>query len=528
MALEPNQTYRLVPRGEPGLTCDSEGAALGGIPIAWRREGDDGTSRWQTRSPDEIGDILQRAYGLQRTEVVNSCHRGLRRVTTHLEAGDLALAAIEALMLRLPIIDADGMAKLATSVLGKGGDASQDELRVPAGQPDGGQWTTGGALTAPPAKTERPSAADSGASATRPLAPEGRPSLDAPDSGPSEVNPEGTMSPEIVVQPPHRLSMKPNANGFLVDSAGRGVFYIPSATEGQAIRPTEVHALDANAFHVGWRDGVISLTDAKGNVVETGTTPAELDRFNATTGQALGVSIYAFPNKALAAPAAPPTAEEQRELDQESAALAEGKRESEQSWSGRATTGLVLVATALPFLALAPIAAETEVESPLNTAEELWPRGTEEIPASGAHATAQGKAYEAGIRSMYPKTTEEALRFGETGQYKADAVAEVFGKETAIDAKYVDEWGSSIRNPDSAIGDKSFAVEEQQQMLVQAKRYDEFFDVAAYITRIALNLPVTIIVSFAQLGSPRPDSLSRPLGADGGYDGRHQRSLRFV
>jgi filamentous hemagglutinin len=77
---------------------------------------------------------------------------------------------------------------------------------------------------------------------------------------------------------------------------------------------------------------------------------------------------------------------------------------------------------------------------------------------------------------MYPQTTDEALRFGEAGRYKADAVAEVFGKETAVDAKYVDEWGSSIRNPDSAIGDKPFAVDEQQRMVAQAKRYDEFFD----------------------------------------------------
>lgn len=38
MALEPRQTYRLVPRGEPGLTCDSEGAALGGIVVGSRND----------------------------------------------------------------------------------------------------------------------------------------------------------------------------------------------------------------------------------------------------------------------------------------------------------------------------------------------------------------------------------------------------------------------------------------------------------------------------------------------------------
>src|SRR5580704_14119498 len=105
MAFEPRQTYRLVPRGGPGLACDSEGAALGGISMAWWAEGDDGLSGWRTRSPDEIGEILEHAYGLQRRDVVDRCHRGFQRVAACLAAHDLALASIEALMLRLPSID---------------------------------------------------------------------------------------------------------------------------------------------------------------------------------------------------------------------------------------------------------------------------------------------------------------------------------------------------------------------------------------------------------------------------------------
>jgi filamentous hemagglutinin len=77
---------------------------------------------------------------------------------------------------------------------------------------------------------------------------------------------------------------------------------------------------------------------------------------------------------------------------------------------------------------------------------------------------------------MYPETTDEALRFGEGGKYSADAVATVFGKRTAIDAKYVNDWATSIRNPDSKIGAMDFAIEEQDRMVLQAKRYDEFFE----------------------------------------------------
>ena len=289
------------------------------------------------------------------------------------------------------------------------------------------------------------------------------------------------MSPEVVVQPPHRLSMKPNANGFLLDGAGGGVFYIPSATEGEPVRPTEVHALDASAFQVGWHDGVITLTDAKDNVVETGTTPAELDHFNSTTGQALGVSIYAFPSKALATPDGPPTPEEQRQFDQESAAFVEGKRESEQSWSGRVTTGMVLVTTALPFLALAPLPEEAPVVGPLNAVEDQWPV-TEEVSVNGGRPVVQARAYEAGVRALYPEVAPQARIFsavvnGERVSGVADALAEAgTDDEGPVEAKYVANWARSLRNPESPAGRSAWGIREQIRMLSQMEKYSEGFD----------------------------------------------------
>ncbi len=269
MALEPSQMYRLVPRGGPGLTCDSKGAALGGIPVAWWSGGEDGQSRWRTRSPDEVGEILERAYGLQRRDVVVRCHRGFQRVAACLAADDLALAGIEALMLRLPSIDDAGMSKLArVGALTKGGDSSSDELRLPAGQPGGGQWTAGGESDAPPPPPPRqPSSA-------------------------AHHGPNGSMAAE----PPGGQSRTQNVNGFRPDGAGGFVFFIPSVSAGQDIRPTEVHTLDATAFQVGWDfAGLIQLRDAKGNVYPVeGNLPA-IEQFNATTGRALGVSIRAFP-----------------------------------------------------------------------------------------------------------------------------------------------------------------------------------------------------------------------------------------
>jgi hypothetical protein len=81
---------------------------------------------------------------------------GIQRVAAWLEKGDLAMAGIEAVLLAFPEIDPDGMAKLAKLAdLTKGGDAWLNEPRIPAGQPDGGQWTTGGAATGAAAPRSR-------------------------------------------------------------------------------------------------------------------------------------------------------------------------------------------------------------------------------------------------------------------------------------------------------------------------------------------------------------------------------------
>jgi hypothetical protein len=89
------------------------------------------------------------AYGEQRPEVVRSCWRGLKRAAEHLGAGDLARASVEAVSVRLPDLTPTAVAKLANIAdLEKGGDAWENEPRIPAGQREGGQWTTGGATGA--------------------------------------------------------------------------------------------------------------------------------------------------------------------------------------------------------------------------------------------------------------------------------------------------------------------------------------------------------------------------------------------
>ena len=77
---------------------------------------------------------MSAAYGPQPEDVSLRLHRGLRRAASAIEAGDLCLAGIEAVLLGLPDLTPPALAKLAEfAELEKGGTAWQDQPRVPAG-----------------------------------------------------------------------------------------------------------------------------------------------------------------------------------------------------------------------------------------------------------------------------------------------------------------------------------------------------------------------------------------------------------
>jgi hypothetical protein len=151
--------YRLAPRGGGGLACDTAGVALGAAALA--RVGADaaGRRRRQVQPPQGLRRIVSAAYGPQPEDVILRLHRGLRRAAAAIEAGDLCLAGIETVLLRLPDLTPQALAKLAeVAELEKGGTAWRDEPRVPAGQPDGGQWTTADGASGAPTIRAKPAA----------------------------------------------------------------------------------------------------------------------------------------------------------------------------------------------------------------------------------------------------------------------------------------------------------------------------------------------------------------------------------
>jgi hypothetical protein len=278
------------------------------------------------------------AYGPLSQAVSERLHRGLQRVAARLEADDLAGAGVEAVLLRLPDVSAEGLRKLAAGErLRKGGaDPWRDELRVPAGEHEGGEWTAGGPTS---------------------------PSHDASASNDRSVSDPA----ETTIRSSVRQSRTPNANGFHPNSAGGGVFYVPSVSQGRPVWPTEIHVVDAQEYQVAWTDGAITLTDRAGRVLKVDAD--DLAHFNATTGRIRGVSIESFPDQPLGSSVDSISPTEQAQLDRDAAALEAGEETSENSLSGRLLAGGVVATAALPFVALLPVADAALPDLVLNTPE---------------------------------------------------------------------------------------------------------------------------------------------------------------
>jgi hypothetical protein len=143
MNLPMSQMYRLTPRGRGGLACDKAGVALGAADLVRVSAEAEGRRRCEVRSRSGLGRVLSAAYGPQPEQMIVRVHRGLNRAALAFEAGDFCLAGIETVLLGLPDPTPSALAKLAeVAELEKWGAGWESQPRVPAGQTDGGQWTT--------------------------------------------------------------------------------------------------------------------------------------------------------------------------------------------------------------------------------------------------------------------------------------------------------------------------------------------------------------------------------------------------
>jgi hypothetical protein len=164
--------YRLGELGDPHeLSCDRHGAFVGKIPLLERVQGQSGREVWQIRSIPQLNLALSAGYGL----AVDFTGKlgGIATIAKALNAGNIALAQIATVQLRLPDLprlakdDALGrLEKVTLAVLlsqsgvleianqnGRLAGSSvakrdvSNEPRIPRGQPGAGQWTSGGSTS---------------------------------------------------------------------------------------------------------------------------------------------------------------------------------------------------------------------------------------------------------------------------------------------------------------------------------------------------------------------------------------------
>jgi hypothetical protein len=145
------QMFRLSDsRDSLGLTCDHRGLDLAGIPLLSRAGG-----RFRPRPRHHLTRLLTKAY---RTSIdTGSVTKGLQAVADALNDGEIARAMIAAVQLKLPPLDWHGAVRIlrTENALAKY-DFNPDEPRLPAGQPGGGEWTTGGGSSSEAAESPAP------------------------------------------------------------------------------------------------------------------------------------------------------------------------------------------------------------------------------------------------------------------------------------------------------------------------------------------------------------------------------------
>jgi hypothetical protein len=147
--------FRLTARGGDGLCCDRQGIALG--PVALVEAADaNGRRVYRVRPAEEIARALALAYDPFTTDDLARRLSGLEVAARALEADDLAKATVATVLMKLPPLSAEAMAKLAH-------DPTLRKYSPDQPRDERGRWTSGaGADDATSASPVRVAANDTG------------------------------------------------------------------------------------------------------------------------------------------------------------------------------------------------------------------------------------------------------------------------------------------------------------------------------------------------------------------------------
>jgi hypothetical protein len=127
--------FRLTERGGDGLCCDRRGIALGPVALVEAANAN-GRRVYRLRPAEEIARALALAYDPFTPDDLARRLSGLEVAARALEADDLAKATVATVLMKLPPLSADAMAKLIRDPTLKKYSADQP-------RDERGRWTSG-------------------------------------------------------------------------------------------------------------------------------------------------------------------------------------------------------------------------------------------------------------------------------------------------------------------------------------------------------------------------------------------------
>jgi hypothetical protein len=127
--------FRLTKRGGDGLCCDTRGVGLGPVALV-EAAAANGRRVYRVRPAEEVARALALAYAPFMSDDLARRLSGLDVAARALETGDMAKAAVATVLLTLPPLSPEAMAKLARDPTLK--KYSPDQPRD-----DRGRWTDG-------------------------------------------------------------------------------------------------------------------------------------------------------------------------------------------------------------------------------------------------------------------------------------------------------------------------------------------------------------------------------------------------
>jgi hypothetical protein len=475
--------FHLSPPGNGGIFCDERGAFVGAVPMLARTR-KNGKDEWQPRDGDDLSQEMSAQYGLPID--MSSKRGGLTAIAKALNEGDGARAQIATVLLGIPdppslskgVPSRQEMIKLASDLHASGllkADWDPDEHpRWPAKAPDsqGGRFApkgNGEADASPILQTNTTGRPGSDNPRTDGARPDARVQL--ADAGISDA------SDDPVAQAAERTAEAPRDASAQATPASSGHQGFWQRLGSELSEKTKALLVEIGRAQIEQSDAELATATAQADAITHAVRAYAEYRAQpwlASNGQLVQVPVYNLGDP----------------LSDQAAMMAELTKPNPSllrpatngDWIDPLVNLASLVAMVLgPVFRLAAPAAEVidGVEVSANAAESAFAT-TGGVAVSGRRAIDRAASYEIGVRNLYGDLPLSQRKFkffmgGTDVSGVADNTTSMHGKLTAVEAKYVDDWLTSLRNPASEIGGRPWAADEQQQMIRQAKVYSQYF-----------------------------------------------------